>query len=85
MSRLLCAHLPVLLALLPVRLRSLLGRVSPSFFDPLLCSALTDFHVQFSYLCLTPAWGSFFSSIDLTLNSKSTSTTLLRSASFNSD
>jgi hypothetical protein len=46
MSGLLCARLPVLLPLLPVHLRSLLGRVTTSFFYPRLCSALTDFHVQ---------------------------------------
>jgi hypothetical protein len=65
-----------LLSRLPVHLRSLLRRGSPSFFAPLLCSALTDFHVQLSYLCLTRVWGSFLSSIDLVLNSKSYSTAL---------
>lgn len=80
MSRLLCARLPVLLTRLPVHLPSLLGRVSPSFFDPQRCSALTDFHVQLSYLCLTAARESFFSNIDLALNSKSLSSALLRSA-----
>jgi hypothetical protein len=80
MSSLLCARLPVLFPLVPVHLRSLLGRVSTSFFYPLLCSALTDFHVQLSYPCLTSAWESFFSRIYLALNSKSYSSTLLRTA-----
>ncbi len=85
MSNLLCARLPFLLTRLPVRLSSLLGRVSSSFFYPQLCSAQTDFHVQLSYRCLTSAWESFFSSIDLALNSKSCSGALLRTASSNSD
>jgi len=80
MSSLLCARLPVLLPRLPVHLRSLLGRVSTSFFDPRLCSALTNFHVQLSYRSLTSAWESFFSSIPLALNSKSFSSALLRTA-----
>jgi hypothetical protein len=83
MSTLLCPRLLFLLPLLPVRLRSLLGRVSTSFFDPLLSFAQTDFHVQLFYCSLTSAWESFFSRIDLALNSKSCA--LLRSASFNSD
>ena len=85
MSGFLSARLPFLLTRLPVRLRSLLGRVSTSFFYLLLCSAQTDFHVQLSYLCLTSAWESFFSSICVALNPKSYSGALLRSASFNSD
>jgi hypothetical protein len=85
MSRLRCAHLHFPLARLPVRLRSLLGRGASSFFYALLCSTLTDFHVQLSYRCLPSARGSFFSSIALALNSKSASSALLRSASSNSD
>jgi hypothetical protein len=85
MNNLLCPRLPVLLHRLPVPLPSLLHRASPSFFDPLLCFALTDFHVQLSYCSRTHAWESFFSYIDLVLNSKSCSMPLLRSASFNSD
>ena len=47
-------------------------------FLSLLCSTQTDFHVQLSYRSLTSAWESFFSSLDLDLNSKSCA--LLRSA-----
>jgi hypothetical protein len=84
MSSLLCARLPFLLTRLLVRLSSLLGRASTSFFDPLLCSAQTDFHVQLSYRSRTSAWESFFSSSPIVLISKA-SGTRLRPASFNSD
>jgi len=79
MNRLLFARWPVLLTRLPVRLGSLLGRVSVSFFDPRLCPAPTHLHVQLSYLWLTSAWASFFRRIPLVLISKSPDT-LLRSA-----
>jgi hypothetical protein len=71
MSSLLFARLPFLPLLLPGCLHSLFERVSPSFFDPLLGSALTHFHVQLSYRSRTRAWKSCFSRIDLALNSKS--------------
>jgi hypothetical protein len=80
MSTLLCPCLLFLLPLLPVRLRSLLGRVFPPFFALRLCFAPTDFHVQLSYRSRTSAWDSRFSNIDHALNSKSYSSAFLRSA-----
>lgn len=85
MSIRLPARFPYFLSPLTLLLGSFVWHASTLFSPSLPLATQPDFHVQLSYLCLTSDWESFFSHTCFTLNPKSNSSALLRTASSNSD